>query len=174
MIRIDSVEVPVEVTEADAALLEKSEKAFAAQLKSAIDAGDASKARADSVEAELKKAKAELAEAPKRAREQINARVALETTAIAVLGEVKLDSLTDKEVKLQVLGRLDADFKPDGKSDAYIDAAFDYQTRAQAALTPAAEVARSEARTDSVGGGDEFEKAQAKFNATASKMLRTK
>lgn len=170
-VRIDSAEV--EVPEAAAAVIEKFSTEQAAKLKAATDATDASSARADSAEAEIKKLKAELADAPKKAREQITARVALETTAKTVLGnETRLDSMTDREVKVQVLAHLDADFSAENKSDAYVDAAFDYQTRFHASEAPAAEVARAEARADSAAAmGTDLEKAEARFKEAASKQF---
>jgi uncharacterized protein len=63
---------------------------------------------------------------PKRVREAIRARVALETKAGAILGAaVKLDELTDREVKVAVVSKLSAGFKADGKSEDYVSARFD-------------------------------------------------
>jgi hypothetical protein len=173
-IRIDSVEV--EVSDTAAQLIEKSQAAQAAQaaaLKTATDAAQAQTARADALDADLKKAKAELAETPAKVRAQIEARVSLETKAREILGDVKLDGKSDREVKLEVLASLDTEFKADGKSDAYVDAAFDYQSAKFE--SPAAEVARVEARTDSAGSTtDPIAAAQAKFEAAAKSKLKTK
>jgi uncharacterized protein len=92
-----------------------------AQLEKAVDS---EKARADVASGEVTKLKKELADAPLKAQEQINLRVALETSARKVLGEgTKFDGKSDLEVKRAVAET--SGVKLDGKSDAYVEAAFE-------------------------------------------------
>ncbi len=129
-IHIDGVEI--EVPEMAAALYEKEQKAIATKMashlaaeKTAVDALAKAQARADSLDLDLKKVKAELADAPVKAREAMAARMALETTAAKVVGDQKFDGKTDLEVKRAVIAAVTPDLKLDGKSDAYVEAAFD-------------------------------------------------
>jgi hypothetical protein len=105
--------------------------AEASSKKSAEEAAvakrDAEKAtaRADVAEAELTKEKKARLDEAEKAKAGMRARVALESQASEVLGEdVKLDGLTDVEIKRRVVEHLDeVDLK--GKSDAYIEARYD-------------------------------------------------
>lgn len=161
-IRIDGVEVELSETAAD--LVEKNQATAAQALKAAQDSEQASKARADALETDLKKAQTALAEAPAKFQATAAARFALETQAKSVLGSnMKLDGKADRDVKVEVLTKLDANIKLDGKADAYVDAAFDYQIGKWTAEDPAAEVARAtQTRTDSTGGDDMFAAALAR------------
>lgn len=95
---------------------------------------DAEKARADSLDAKLKDATD-----PEKMAARVNARVQLVAQAAPVLGtEVKLDSLTDIEIRKAVAEKLTGT-KLDGKSEAYIEARFD------------AEIARVDAGADALG-----------------------
>lgn len=55
----------------------------------------------------------------------VAARVSLEKKAEKFLGEVKLDGLSDIEVKKEVIKKLRPETKLDDKSDAYVEARFD-------------------------------------------------
>lgn len=95
---------------------------------------DAEKARADAADAKLKDATD-----PAKMAARVNARVQLVGQAAPVLGsEVKLDSMTDMEIRKAVAEKLTG-AKLDGKSEAYIEARFD------------AEIARVDAGADALG-----------------------
>ncbi len=151
-IKLDGVEVEVPKTVASA---------FEAALKTATDAAEAAKARADSLDADLVKVRAELAEAPAKAAVAARARVELETAAREVLGaEAKFDGKTDVAVKAEVLAALAPKFDIDGKPDAYVDAAFDLRLAQHRAESPAALVAAAP-RADA---SDALAKARAAHN----------
>ena len=61
---------------------------------------------------------------PKEFKSAVKARVGLERAAGKVLGEVALDSLTDREIKEKVIATA-SDVALDAKSDAYVDARYD-------------------------------------------------
>lgn len=123
-IKIDGVDATVEETTAQ--LIEKQQAKADAAVSASRGEVDKEKARADAAEAELKKAKDELASAPAKIRNQIDARVALESKAKGVLGESKFDSMTDRQVRLAVLAKLAPELKADEKtSDVYVEARFD-------------------------------------------------
>lgn len=91
-----------------------------AKLGKAEGERDAARAAATKLDASLKQA-----QDPKRIREQVVARVALESAARKTLGdEAKLDGLSDREIKAQVATKV-LDAKLDGKSDDYVQAMFD-------------------------------------------------
>ena len=112
------------------------------ELKKALEAAAAEKARADAAEkklteidaikAELEKAtaRADMAEAeakalPGKIAAQVKARADLETRARVVLGDAAdLNGKTDAEIKIAVIAA-HGTVKIDGKSEAYVDAAFD-------------------------------------------------
>lgn len=123
-IRLDGVEVEVEETVAQ--LIEKAEAKHAEALKTAETKVEQMTARADSLDAELKATKAEVAAAPEKIRAEIKARVALESKAREILGdEAKFDSASDLEIKKQVVAAVSPDLKLEGKSDVYVEASYD-------------------------------------------------
>jgi colicin import membrane protein len=96
------------------------------ELKAAKDAGEKAQAKADAEGERAKKLDAELKDAPKKIAAELKARMQLEAQAREVLGKKeKLDGLSDKEVKLKVLEKLDESFDAKGRSDAYIDGRYD-------------------------------------------------
>jgi hypothetical protein len=118
------------------------------EVKTAQASIEKEKARADAAEEAKKKAEQEKKDAadPKRIREQINARVALEKRASGVLGdEVKLDEMSEKDIKLAVLKELSPELKTDGKSDDYINARFDFAIEAFEADEESAPLAKARA-----------------------------
>lgn len=119
-----------------------SEVEIMEELKKALEAVAAEKARADAAEkklteidavkAELEKAnaRADMAEAeakalPGKIAAQVKARAELETKARTVLGDsVDFTGKTDLEIKTSVVAS-HGTMKVDGRSEAYLDAAFD-------------------------------------------------
>lgn len=103
-----------------------------------LDAATAKLDAANEKVKELEKAKKD-AEDPKRIRELITARVALETVARKHLDAKELrglDKMSDRDIKLAVLAELAPSFKADGKGEEYVQARFD------------AEVENAESRED--------------------------
>ncbi len=90
-------------------------------------------ARADSAEADYKKAQeaAQVASDPKRIDEAVNERLALVKSAEKA--GVKCDGLSADEIKKAVVAKLQPTLKLDGKDAAYIATAFDIAISAPAA-----------------------------------------
>lgn len=116
--------------------LKKALEAAAAEkvrADNAIAEAAAIKVRADKAEGERDALKAQLESAEKARKdavdsinENVRARVTLETKASPILGaEVKLDGLTEREIKLAVVKKIDGIDVPSEKSDSYIDARYD-------------------------------------------------
>lgn len=85
------------------------------------------KSRADKAEADRDSAKerADTAEDPKKLRDAIKARVALETAAVKVLGpEFKFDELDDRAVRVAALKKCGVEITKE-RSDDYVKARFD-------------------------------------------------
>lgn len=135
-IKIDGKEF--EVADEVAAAYEAEQTKTSAKIDAANDAAkaakdaaseaskklDGEKARADSAEAKLKERGDGVAQLPTL----VKARVALESVASKVVDKdtkAKLDTLDDKAVKVAVIKSIRKDFDEAGKSEAYIDAAFD-------------------------------------------------
>ncbi len=142
-IRIDGVDY--EATEQLAQAHEKVARDAAAQAAALTTERDklkadaaAAQAKADELAEKLKKAEQEKKDAadPAKVREQVKARVALETAARRVLKKKdaeKLDSMSDAEVKAAVVKAAYPERKLDGKSPEYMEAAFDLALEALAA-----------------------------------------
>lgn len=141
-VNIDGVEVELEATQA--ALVKNALEKRDAAVASAKAAAEAATARADSAKVELeaeRKARTD-AEDPARLAQAVTARVALVTQASKILGdEVKLDSLSDREIKLAVSAKHAPAQAEAMKSaaDSYVAAFYDAavvslsQTKSQAA-----------------------------------------
>ncbi len=154
-IKIDGIEF--EVPESAGQAFAKVETAYQAKLDAAGKDLEKQTARADAAEAETAKLKKELAETPAKVRQDIAARVALETSARKVLGaEARLDTLSDLEVQKTVAEKHFGK-KYDGKTEAYVAAMFDIAVeqasqpsavdQARAGTAPAS---RNDSRADSV------------------------
>jgi small nuclear ribonucleoprotein (snRNP)-like protein len=132
---------------------------------------DGERGRADALESKLKESEKMRTDASDSFPKAVAARVVLERKAHAVLGSAeKLDALTDREVKVKVLAKLDAEFKADGVSDAYVDGAFAVATkkiveieRARAAVEDDADDADDEAGGDHEDGAGGEEAARARM-----------
>lgn len=110
---VDELKKAIESLTAANARADAAEKALVALQASA----DKTQARADSLEAEVKAL-------PAKIQAQVAARTALESKAKAALPGVVTDGKTDAEIKRQVIESRGT-VKCDGRSEAYLDAAFD-------------------------------------------------
>lgn len=84
--------------------------------------------RADTAEADVKKAKEDLEQAqdPKALRERLDARLDLERTAKKLLGDdVKIQDMDDLEIKRAVIQKHDTEAQLDDKSEAYLEGRYD-------------------------------------------------
>ncbi len=136
-LRLDgrSVEVSEEAAPVLEALLQERADAADARVAEAVARADKAESdateaatRADKAEARADDAEAKLAqvEGPEAIQARVQARLGLERDAAKVLGtEVKLDSLTDAEIRAKALEKARPAFKLDGKSDDYVVALFD-------------------------------------------------
>lgn len=138
-----------------------------AETKTARAETDAAKARADAAD----KARADAAD-PKRLDALVAARVELTTKAREILGtEYKLDGLDEGAIKLAVIGKLEPDFKADGKSADYVSAYFDSAVKnAKKGETPIVRV--DPARQDGQPG-DHRARFDAAMREAAEKAQRT-
>ncbi len=159
--RIDGVEF--EVSETVAQALTKQSLAHADAVKSATARADAAEAKADGLAGDLAKSEAARkdAEDPAKLRARISARVALETEARRHVGEAKIDQMSDTEIKLAVLAKLNPEFKPEGRSDDYVQARFDH------AVESASKKPLSDVRAAAVGASET--KADAEFDSGAAR-----
>jgi len=109
---------------------------------------DQEKARADTAEADAKKAKDELAVArkPETIAEAVKARTSLEREAGVVLGdEAKFDGKDEGQIKHEVIAKVYPDVKLDGKSADYVQATYERAiATAKDASTEATERATAE------------------------------
>jgi hypothetical protein len=141
---IDGVEYEIGSEPHKAAVKRRDE----AQAKAKADA-DAAQAKLDAALADLEKARKDAAEAPAKAKAAIEARVALETSAVKVLSGEKFDGKSDDEIRLAVVKAGYPDIKLDGKEPAYIAALFDAAV-AKADAEPSLARELDNAREDSV------------------------
>jgi hypothetical protein len=141
---IDGVEYEIGGEPHKAAVKRRDE----AQAKAKADA-DAAQAKLDAALADLEKARKDAADAPAKAKAAIEARVALETSAVKVLSGEKFDGKSDDEIRLAVVKAGYPDIKLDGKEPAYIAALFDAAV-AKADAEPSLARELDNAREDSV------------------------
>lgn len=97
--------------------LKAEKKALAKEL-------DSLRAKCDAQGEELKKQIEDAKHAPAKIREEIKARMELEAAATGVLGAIKADA-SNRELKVSVVAHVRPTFKADGRSDEYIDSAYD-------------------------------------------------
>jgi hypothetical protein len=150
-ITIDGVEFEVSTSAAQAFrkfdASRKDERNRDADVMKQLKAdGEKAAARADQAESDLKKEKTARADAedPKKLRAAIATRVSLESKAREFVGaEVKLDEMSERDVKIAVLAKLSPEFKADGKSDDYVSARFDAATESASKRNSGLEAARS-------------------------------
>ena len=146
-LNMDELKRAIEALTAANARADAAEKALVALQASA----DKTQARADSLEAEVKAL-------PAKIQAQVAARTALESKAKAALPGVITDGKTDAEIKRQVIESRGT-VKCDGRSEAYLDAAFDLtcDLEAREDSAPIADV------VDAADENDAVSKAQKAF-----------
>jgi hypothetical protein len=141
-IRIDGIEV--EVGDDTAVLVERQQKAHADSLAAAKAEADKSAARADAEKARADAAEKARADAAAALPAQVRARVALEVTARKHLGEsVRLDEMTDRQIKVAVVEKLDGVKVSDERSDAYVEGGYDAALEHAAKASPALDALRT-------------------------------
>ncbi len=119
VVRIDGIEykVPPQVAKA----MEKHDAALA----SANARADSAEAARDTATSETAKAKAEIDKARADAVQVVKARMDLESSATKAGVEFKADA-SDRDIRVAVIQKVrGAEFKLDGKSEDYVNAAFD-------------------------------------------------
>jgi hypothetical protein len=106
----------------DARVAEHGEELAKAQAEK-----DATQAKLDAATEELAKVKQEREDAmkPERITEAVRARLGLERSAAKVLGEEKLDEMTEQEIMSKVILKAHPEAKLDDKSADYLRARFD-------------------------------------------------
>jgi uncharacterized protein len=116
----------VKVPQAAAQVVQKAIADRDTKLRELTALSSASQAKLDAADETLKQLKAELADAPAKARAEAKARVELEGKAAKVLGaDFKLDGKTDRELREAVVAKLKPKAELAGKDDAYVAARFD-------------------------------------------------
>jgi uncharacterized protein len=159
--------VEIEVSEAAASLLQDQSKKAAEKVAALQVDLDKSNARADSAEAMLKTAKAELEAAPAKYAEAAKARAKLIEKASAIMPEANFDADSDAQVKRKVVEFARPGMKLDGKSEAYVDAAFDMLGASEDEDQDEESTAEI---TEHADAADPVEKAQREFYAHLEKL----
>lgn len=144
----------IEVSEEVAARLDAVDAEIASAKAREQAAADALAARTRELATARTDSATALADATEKARKafdaQVSEAVAVTGKARAILGpDAKLDGLTPLDVKRLVLAKRTPDVKLDGKSDEYVNAAFDIASRNDAAAEMAPVI-----RTATGGGAD--------------------
>lgn len=161
--RIDGVEY--EVSEQAKQALEKVEAArkdaderLAAEAKAQRADADKQRGRADELQKKLEESEKARADAtsPERVAELVKARVALEREVGPILGDkVKLDGLSERAVKLEVLKKLGTEVKADA-SDDYVQGRYESAIDAHKKQKPTPlQVARGATQTPTADGNDD-------------------
>ena len=172
-IRIDAVEY--EVSETVAQAVAKLDSQIAELQKS----NESQKAHLDAATGKVSDLEKAVADAPTKVRAELQARASLEKTATDVLGaESKFDGKSDSEVKRMVAET--SGLKCDGKSDAYVDAAFEIaiqkhaEVKAIAKSTEGTTPARSTETPKADGSGASLAEATRKRNLFLENLHRNK
>lgn len=128
---------------------------------------DAAKADADKAKAEADAAKADVTKIRQDAVAQAKARIELEGKAKALAVDFKADA-TDRQLREGIIAKTRNDgVDLAGKSDAYIEAAYDLAV-AQSAAQGTAAAAQREAVHGNAGGNQQQQRGDAKDNAPES------
>lgn len=185
-ITLDSL--PAEMPEASAAIVLKAigdrdakVTAHEATIRGLETQAKESKSASDKMQATLDSAQADLKAAtdPAKFQAAVASRVSLESGARKILGEATdLSKLTERQVKIAVVGKLAPSLNCDGKSDDYVNAAYEIHTTNVAGKNLATEVVtaqlgkgggaevRQTVVTDAAQVEDPFKKMQEEANAS--------
>jgi hypothetical protein len=152
-IDLELSETAAQALDAERGARKDAEATNAAAVAAAKGEAEKLKARADALEDELKKVRADLEAAPAKVRTELRARLERERLAGDVLGaEVKLDALTDAELDVAMLKKLAPDVDASGKSAEYVRGRLDFALETRSKSTVPA-VARARADALPAGGG---------------------
>jgi hypothetical protein len=116
-VRIDEIEYVASPEVINA--FTKSKNEFV-ELKKRFDTIEAER---DSLTTKISNHEKEIKAVRESARSELKERIALES--IAETHAVKFDGLSDRDLKVSVINKLNPELKLDGKSDDYVDSAFD-------------------------------------------------
>jgi hypothetical protein len=123
-LRLDGLTLKLD--ERDAALVQKAIDERDKKIKDLTGDQSALQARLDGLTEQHGKLKKELDELPVKLRGEMAARASLESEARRVLGsDVKLDGKSDRQVREQVLQKLNPELKLDALDDRYVEVRFD-------------------------------------------------
>lgn len=129
-IRIDGVDYPLN-TEAEIQAATQAHARWVSKLDGSLatltSERDLAQGRADAAEAKVATLTTELAEAkdPKRMDARVQERAELVTKAAPILGkDVKLDGLTDAEIRQRCVAKVRPEVKLDGRSEDYVQGLF--------------------------------------------------
>ena len=151
-VKINGVEY--EVTDQVAQALDAERRDTAEKITTVQKEVDREKARADAAtegKAKAEKDRNDAADVSKFTQ-RVNDRVALVMVARDVLApETKLDSMSDKDIKVAVLGKLVPSVNLEKQTDVYIDVRFDIAVEEHKKSTPELD----KVRTAASGGGGE-------------------
>lgn len=178
-VRIDGVEY--DVTEQVAQAIAKQGAASAESLAAVEGKLSDERARADGLAKDLeseRKARQD-AEDPSKIAERVRARVDLESTALSVLGkETDLSKLSDREIQVAVVEKVDGDKIAADEHERYVRGRFDSACKRAAAADAALGGARGAVLPASAiqHGDAEIDEAAAarKMNADAANAWKTK
>lgn len=145
--------IPCEMSEASAAVVSKvigdrdakivaltaTNASNEAALKDAQSKLDKMQATLDSAQADLK-----VATDQTKFQAAVTARVGLETSARKILGDTDLSKMNERQVKVAVVGKLAPSLNCDGKSDDYVNAAYEIHTANAQKGNAASEVVAAE------------------------------
>lgn len=133
-----SFEAPDQTAQAIESVLDETKQrldALGTELKTTKDRADSltseldrTKAKVDALTSDLQKEKELRADAtdPQKVQAAVAARVALERSALKVLGQdFKCDGLSDREIQEKVIAHVHRDARLEGKSADYVAARFD-------------------------------------------------
>lgn len=127
---MDALKAAVETAKSEAKGMADAYGALQKKYAGADKEKEQAEAKADGLEAELKKIKKERTDSADETkfREAVKARIQLEKVAEAA-GVEKFDSMSDTEIKKAVIRIDDEDANLEGKSDDYVQARFDVASK---------------------------------------------
>ena len=123
----DQLTKDLEAARAEAATLRKERDDARTDLATQTKRADGAEAERDSLKKDVEKARADAD--PAKIEERVAKRVDLIATARKVDSKFDAKGKTDREVHVAILTKLDPAFKADGKSDDYLAASFDIETK---------------------------------------------
>lgn len=166
----DAIQISQERIDMDEKVLQALKEAHEAKIATLTAERDAATARADAAESKLKELQTKLDANDGSFDTRVNERVALVEQAKPILGDAFKQDMTDDQLRVECVKKLDGGNDITDKGSVYIRAYFDAQMKSNAAAraaTGAARIVANGPKTDNLPPGEAAYQEMVKRNTSA-------